>query len=238
MTFCARRNLLTAMLLVAAAAFGALGVWQLERRTWKLGLIAAVAERVSAPARPAPGPAAWPFLSAGSDAYRHIVARGSWPSATPALVQAVTARGGGFWVMQPLRTDAGWTLLVNRGFVPAARSAPWRVRMAEHPVMVAGLLRISEPRGGFLRTNDPAADRWYSRDVARIAQARGWRNVAPYFLDADATPNAGGFPVGGLTIVSFRNAHLGYAVTWFALAAMSIFGVVLVRRSTDDQRRD
>ncbi len=34
------------------------------------------------------------------------------------LVQAVTEFGGGFWVLTPLRTDAGFTVLVNRGFVP------------------------------------------------------------------------------------------------------------------------
>ncbi|HVX81743.1 MAG TPA: SURF1 family cytochrome oxidase biogenesis protein, partial [Devosiaceae bacterium] len=85
---------------------------------------------------------------------------------------------------------------------------------------VTGLLRISEPGGGFLRANDPAADRWYSRDVAAIARARGLGTVAPYFVDADATPNAGGLPVGGLTVIRFPNNHLLYALTWFALAAL------------------
>ncbi|TIN59580.1 MAG: SURF1 family protein, partial [Mesorhizobium sp.] len=44
--------------------------------------------------------------------------------------------------------------------------------------------------------------------------------VAPYFIDADATPNPGGWPVGGLTVVSFHNNHLVYALTWFGLALM------------------
>ena len=85
---------------------------------------------------------------------------------------------------------------------------------------VSGLLRLTEPGGGFLRSNDPAARRWYSRDVAAIAAAaRLAPPVAPYFIDADATPNPGGLPLGGLTVVRFRNAHLSYALTWFALAA-------------------
>jgi surfeit locus 1 family protein len=53
---------------------------------------------------------------------------------------------------------------------------------------IGGLLRISEPHGGFLRSNDPAADRWFSRDVQAIATARGLANVAPYFIDAEAAP--------------------------------------------------
>ncbi|MCA3579738.1 MAG: SURF1 family protein, partial [Bradyrhizobium sp.] len=85
---------------------------------------------------------------------------------------------------------------------------------------VTGLLRMSEPKGGFLRSNDPAAGRWYSRDVAAIAATRGLSQVAPYFIDADATPNPGGTPLGGLTIVRFPNNHLIYALTWFALAFM------------------
>jgi surfeit locus 1 family protein len=92
------------------------------------------------------------------------------------------------------------------------------------PVTVTGLLRVTEPRGGFLRANDPASGRWYSRDVAAIAEAKGLGGaVAPYFIDAGAAPNAGGLPVGGITVVDFRNAHLSYALTWFGLAALIAF---------------
>jgi surfeit locus 1 family protein len=38
-------------------------------------------------------------------------------------------------------------------------------------------------------------------------------------VEADATPNPGGWPKGGQTVVTFRNEHLQYAITWFALAA-------------------
>jgi surfeit locus 1 family protein len=79
---------------------------------------------------------------------------------------------------------------------------------------------MSEPGGAFLRNNDPRSDRWYSRDVAAITKARGLARTAPYFIDADASPNPGGYPVGGLTVVAFRNAHLTYALTWFGLAIL------------------
>src|SRR5262249_22311878 len=87
---------------------------------------------------------------------------------------------------------------------------------------VSGLLRPSEPGGGFLRSNDPAAGRWYSRDVAAIAAQQGLAGaVAPYFIDAQAEPGAGAqWPRAGLTVVRFRNDHLVYALTWFALAAI------------------
>jgi surfeit locus 1 family protein len=90
---------------------------------------------------------------------------------------------------------------------------------------------MSETGRGFLRQNEPAAARWYARDVTAIAAARGLINVAPYFIDAAASkppvPNA---PEGGLTVVSFRNSHLQYALTWFALAMMVTGGAFLVFR--------
>src|SRR5690606_20589713 len=101
---------------------------------------------------------------------------------------------------------------------------------------VAGLLRITEPNGAFLRSNDPATDRWYSRDVTAIAKARGITNVAPYFIDAGRSASPGGLPEGGLTVISFYNNHLIYAATWFALAmmvAVALFRVIRTRRSPD-----
>lgn len=147
-------------------------------------------------------------------------------------VQAVTDRGAGWWILTPLRTDQG-VILINRGFVPAERKAS-ESRLEgqlQSPVRITGLLRASEPGGAFLRSNAPEAGRWYSRDVAAIAEARGLEGpVAPYFIDADATPNPGGYPVGGLTVVRFRNSHLSYALTWFGLACLSLIGAVLVLR--------
>ena len=97
-------------------------------------------------------------------------------------------------------------------------------------------MRASEPGGAFLRSNDPAADRWFSRDVAAIARARALGPIVPFFIDADSTPNPGGFPIGGLTVIAFRNNHLSYAVTWFALALLSVGGSVVVMRSRGKRR--
>lgn len=228
-----------AVLLVVAgvlcAGFIALGIWQIERRSKKLALIARVEQRVHAAPVAAPGPERWAGVTEQSDGYRHVVASGRYRDDAVTFVQAVTARGPGFWAITPLLSDRGFTVLVNRGFVAARSASPGGV------ATVAGLVRLSEPKGGFLRDNDPAADRWYSRDVAAIARARHLTRVAPYFIDADAAgapatsgsaaPNA---PVGGLTVIHFANNHLVYVLTWFTLAAMVAGGAVLLLRS---QRR-
>lgn len=208
--------------LLALTGLTALGVWQLHRRTWKLELIAAVDQRMHAAPVDAPGPTVWPSIDASRDEYRRVRVVGHFLGDRETLVQAVTDRGGGYWVMVPLRTDAGFTILVNRGFVPPDHgdlTDPGGSASAA-PTVVTGLLRMTEPGGGFLHSNDPAANRWYSRDVAAIAQADYLTDVAPYFIDADAMPGDRDGPIGGLTVVRFPNNHLVYALTWFALAAM------------------
>lgn len=225
------RWLLAALFLLLALGFLGLGVWQVERRTWKLDLIARVDARVHAPPQPMPPRAEWPRIDDRTYAYRHVEARGVFLHDRETLVQAVTDLGPGWWVLTPFRTG-GTVVLVNRGFVPPKRRGP-RARGGNPPdqvVAVTGLLRISEPGGGFLRANNPAAGRWYSRDVAAIAHARGLADVAPFFVDADATPNPGGYPVGGLTTIAFRNSHLVYAITWFSLAALTICGLAILLR--------
>jgi surfeit locus 1 family protein len=70
--------------------------------------------------------------------------------------------------------------------------------------------------------------------VQAIAAARGLGAVAPYFLDQDrAAQDVAGAPVGGLTVISFNNSHLVYALTWFALSLMAAAGGVLVARGGD-----
>ncbi|MCC7265933.1 MAG: SURF1 family protein [Caulobacteraceae bacterium] len=224
-----RRGVFLALCLALAAAFAALGVWQVERLQWKRALIARVEARLAAAPAPLPAFADW----SPDDAYTRVTVSGVFLHDRETPVQAVTERGAGWWVVTPLRTPMG-LVLVNRGFAPTELKAPQSrpLGQAAGPVRVTGLLRASEPGGAFLRRNAPADGRWYSRDVAAIARAKGLAGpVAPFFIDADATPNAGGYPVGGLTVVRFRNSHLAYALTWFGLCGLSLAGAAILIRS-------
>lgn len=216
--------------IIAFAALCSLGVWQLERRVWKLDLLENVDQRVHAAPVPAPGPSAWSHVNAADDAYRHVEVKGRFLDSQATLVKAVTERGPGSWVIAPLRTNDGSLVLINRGFVPPEQGARDALKTSDGITTVTGLLRISEPGGGFLRKNDPASDRWYSRDVDAIAQSRGLKNIAPYFIDADASADPQALPVGGLTVISFPNNHLIYAITWFGLAFMLLGWVAYAAR--------
>ncbi|MGC6327931.1 SURF1 family protein [Rhizorhabdus sp. FW153] len=210
------------VLLALALVFVGLGVWQVQRRAWKHALIATVEGRVHAApvAPPAPGRLTSPDVT--DLAYLRIVARGRYRPGPDILVRAVSDLGAGYWVMTPFDTDNGFAILVNRGFVAQDDKdrARWRPNGA---VVLTGLLRPSEPGGGFLRANDPAGGRWYSRDVASIARAARLGPVAPYFVDAGRLPGGDG-PVGGLTVIRFSDNHAVYALTWFIMALMSAFG--------------
>lgn len=213
-------------------AFTALGVWQLERLQWKRALIERVGRHVNADPVPAPGRVEWPAMSRDRYEYLRVSVTGTFANDQETLVQAVTEQGPGYWLLTPLRSESGFTVLVNRGFVPLEGSGRDGRRKGEidGTTTVTGLLRLSEPGGAFLRGNRPETERWYSRDVSAIARKRSVTDAAPYFIDADATANAGGLPLGGLTVIAFRNQHLQYAVTWFGLALLSIgYGVAGVR---------
>jgi surfeit locus 1 family protein len=199
-----------------------LTAWQLQRREWKHQLIERVERRVHAAPVAAPGPQATSHLTAAQDEYRHVTVQGRFLHERETLVKAVTTQGPGYWVLTPLMTDGGYTVLVNRGFVPEdRREAATRVSgQIEGEVRVIGLLRLTEPRGAFLRSNQPGQERWYSRDVEAIIQARHLTDVVPYFIDRDATAVPGGLPVAGLTVIAFPDNHLVYALTWLTLALL------------------
>ncbi|PDS81281.1 SURF1 family protein [Rhizobium sp. L43] len=228
-----KRAIFAVCLLLLAAALAALGTWQVQRLAWKRDLIARVEERVHAAPATAPARADWDKVNAADDEYRRVTAAGTLANDKETLVYASTMLGPGYWVMTPLTLADGTSILVNRGFVPTDRRDPATRREGQPsgPAEITGLMRMTEPKGSLLRSNDVAADRWYSRDVAAIAAKRGVGAVAPFFIDADATANPGGLPVGGLTIIHFPNNHFIYAITWYGLAAMVLALLLFILRA-------
>jgi surfeit locus 1 family protein len=64
-----------------------------------------------------------------------------------------------------------------------------------------------------------------------MAAAAHLDGVLPFYIDADATPNPGGLPIGGQTRLELPNNHLQYAITWYALAvALVVIYILFVRR--------
>jgi len=230
---------LAAFLLLAFAMFAALGVWQVQRMHWKHALIARVEARVHAAPVAVPDDARLNDAGATGEGtrdldYLRVRISGSYEAGATSLVRAATELGTGYWTMTPIRTAEGRQVWINRGFVPAGtRREAAAATTPPGPVEVTGLLRPTEPGGSVLQSNQPAADRWYSRDVKALALVRGIGAVAPAFIDAQVeqgAPVEGLRPVPGLTQVHFPDSHLSYALTWFAMAAMSVMALIFVWR--------
>mgnify|MGYP001790877977 FL=1 len=202
-----------------------LGIWQVQRLQWKVDLI----ETVEARAFGDPVEAPFGTVTEDDHAYLRVVtADGVFMNDQSQRVKALTELGAGSWLMTPLQTDTR-IIWINRGFVPTgSREAGWT--KPDGPISVTGLLRLTEPDGTMLEKNDPDQGRWFSRDVAALSSEAGLGRTAAYFVDAEHTGGADSWPRGGLTQVNFRNSHLSYALTWFAMAALFLGGMVYVIR--------
>jgi surfeit locus 1 family protein len=201
-----------------------LGVWQLQRLKWKLALIAEVSGHMTAAAI-SPGQAL--KLSADAVQYRRVALTGHFDNAKEAYVFTTGPDGGAVYhVLTPFLTDSGRTFLVDRGFVLKEKLDPATRTAVTSETRLVGVWRVPDAPGLFTPAPDMGKRIWYARDLAGIAAADHVRLAAPVVIEADATPNPGGWPKGGQTVVHFRNQHLSYAITWFGLAG-GLLGVYL-----------
>jgi surfeit locus 1 family protein len=225
--------------LVALTILLGLGTWQLQRREWKENLIAQVESRAHGEPGAIVPEADWPRWEASRDEFRRVRVTGTFlhEHETPVHGLSPGQRGSpvqGFYLMTPLRLPSGALVMVNRGFVPSDLRDP-STRPESQPkgeVTVIGLVRAPESRTWFTPDDVPAANRWFTRDPAAIAAAGGLGPVAPFYVEADATPNPGGWPRGGQTRLDLPNNHLQYALTWYGLAVtlVAVFGSFAWRR--------
>src|SRR5947199_309720 len=100
---------------------------------------------------------------------------------------------------------------------------------------IVGALRWPEPRGMFTPADQPGKNLWFARDPAAMAAAKGWGDVAPFYIDQEAPIPPGGLPKPGPLKPSLPNNHLQYAVTWYGLALMFLISAVFFERA---RRRD
>jgi len=222
---------LLTLLAFAAITTTALGIWQIQRLGWKKALIARVETRVHA--EPVPPPAdTWTALGRDRHEYLRVHLTGSFRHALEIPVYASTIRGPGYWIMTPLETERG-TIWVNRGFVDSAHRDPSTRPhdQGDQQVEITGLIRMPEHANLFLRANVSSEQRWYTRNPDEFSAASGISPPsAPWFLDQDNEIANASWPIPGMTVIHFRNQHLSYALTWFALAGLSISALVFVVR--------
>lgn len=207
-------------------AFIALGTWQVQRKAWKEALIATLEQRLSAPAEELPPRERWAQLDPAHDEFRRVKFSAAFVPDAAALVYATGSAlrndvsGPGYWVFAPARLAGGGLVVVNRGFVPEGRQNP-PTRAGDDIIGNAdliGVLRWPEVRGAFAPRDEPGRNLWFVRDPVAIASAKGWGEVAPFFVELESPRPPSGFPRPGLLKPNVRNEHLQYAITWYGLA--------------------
>lgn len=219
--------------LVAFAILIGLGTWQVQRLHWKEELLATIEARTHAAPRPLAEIEAL-YKTSGNVDYMPVVLSGVFHHAGERHFLSTWQGQSGFFVYTPLELTDGRVVFVNRGFVPydhkAASKRP-EGQLADE-VTVTGLARdpLAAKPSWVVPNNDPDKNVFYWKDrdgMARSAGLRTGAEIVPFFVDADATPNPGGLPIGGVTLIDMPNNHLQYAVTWYGLAA-ALVGVLAV----------
>jgi surfeit locus 1 family protein len=223
----------TVTLLGLALLIG-LGKWQLDRREWKLGIIERIEGRIHDEAISLTMAKQIWQKSLDIDYYRVLLVGRLHHDQERHLYSILDGQAG--WnVITPLETSSGDVVLVDRGFVPERLKEPAsRARgQVEEVVEMTGLARSSQKRNWFTPENEPAANRWFWRDVrgmiASLPPGLGERAV-PFLVDAEAAPVPGNWPRAGVTVLNIPNRHLGYALTWFGLAAALIAVFIVYAR--------
>jgi surfeit locus 1 family protein len=225
-SFLRRHFLLLVCALIGMGLLSGLGVWQLQRLAWKETVLAQISARRDATPQTLPSQKDWASVNPNDYDYRRVIMRGVFDHARESFLFRASATGAagegpGYEVLTPLRLADGGIVIVNRGFAPAERKEPASRAAGQvaGEVTITGMMRRPEARNAFTPADEPDQNLWFTRDPAALAAQWGLRDVAPFSIDADATPNPGGWPKGGATVMKIPNNHLSYALTWFALAA-------------------
>jgi surfeit locus 1 family protein len=211
----ARRLLLPLLVaLPVLAVLLGLGTWQAQRLTWKTDILARIDAAEAAPAPPLPADPL-PF-SRGE-------VTGRFDHGREALV-GLEVRGAvlGARLVTPLLREGAPPLLVDRGWVPLEAPAFARPEGVQR---VTGWVRPAERAGMFSATDAPAARRFYTFDPEAIGAALGLPRTEPFALVALGA--GGALPDPDRRTPRPSNNHLGYAITWYGLAA-ALAGVFLV----------
>ncbi|XP_038193461.1 surfeit locus protein 1 isoform X2 [Arvicola amphibius] len=222
------------LLLIPATAFG-LGTWQVQRRKWKLKLIAELESRIMAEPIPLPADP----MELKNLEYRPVKVRGHFNHSKELYIMPRTkvdpareardagrissSMESGAYVVTPFHcSDLGVTILVNRGFVPKKKVNPETRQKGQvlGEVDLVGIVRLTETRKPFVPENNPEQNHWHYRDLEAMAKITG---ADPIFIDADFKSTVPGGPIGGQTRVTLRNEHMQYIITWYGLCAATSY---------------
>jgi surfeit locus 1 family protein len=220
------RRLVMALLLLTAAGFARLGVWQLsrlrERRTANLQIAAARAAPL-ATLPPVPPDAA-------GLAEHRMVAHGRYDHVREIVIRGEALQGvPGVRIVTPLLLgDGGRAVLVDRGFLPAPDAVTVDLRGSEEPgeQTVRGI-GLPVPVGPGEPIEHGGRSTWRRLDLAAL-RARLPYTVLPVYINQSPDSTLPRFPRREELPPMDDGPHLSYAVQWFLFAGMAVAFAFLV----------
>jgi surfeit locus 1 family protein len=220
---------------IGLAILLALGVWQVQRLAWKNALIADLERRAQEPAIELTSDLFAFTNGQGSKTlaeHTRVKAHGEFLPAPPFRFIAVANGAPGWRLLHLFRTDTDLYLFVDRGVLPDGAT----IKMPSGKIEIHGIVaQHNQGAGLFDPENDFANNQWYWWDWYMLQHFAGEtldRGILTDFA-VQLLPDTPG--TEGLIVeppkTNLRNNHLGYAITWFGLAAalMVMTGVFVMR---------
>lgn len=196
--------------LIGTGILVSLGVWQMQRLSWKQGILTDIENRIAA------APISLPLqVNPTADKFLPVKVGGELTDQEIHVLVSRKQIGAGYRIISALNTADGRRILVDRGFIKVDQKGADRPL---GPVEIEGNLHWPEETGSSIPEPDLGAEIWFARDVPAMAAFLGTEPLMVIarrtsFTDDPVTP----LPVDKAGI---PNDHLQYAITWFSLAAI------------------
>jgi surfeit locus 1 family protein len=216
-----------------------LGTWQLQRLAWKNQLIADYDKAIASEAVPL-DQALQQFLEGKRIDGTKVKARGKFAPREALRLLASTPQGPAWELVHGFELDTGSAVLVNRGKINHDQPMPVPT---DATVEITGhIVWHDQGKGSFDVENKPQDNLWYWWDVVAMANQFSATHLNPNYVVVNLVPGSPG--TEGLYVeapkANLRNNHLGYAITWFGLAAVLVVmtALFLYRRRHPGESRD
>ena len=194
--------------LAGIAVLLSLGTWQVQRLTWKQGILAEIDAKISG------APIALPAApNVTTHKYQPVEISGRFVEERIRVLVSQKLIGAGYRIIQPFQTKDR-VILIDRGFVKIDQIEDLRNDQAS----VLGNLHWPDEVDDYTPEPDMKRDIWFARDVTALADTL---NTDPILVIArEITPDSEKVSPIPISSSGIPNDHLQYAITWFALAAV------------------
>jgi surfeit locus 1 family protein len=215
---------------IGLAILLALGVWQVQRLAWKNALIADYDKAITAD--PIPLDAALELFLAGKriDGMK-VKATGHFATREPLRLLTSSSSGPAWELIHGFELDSGSAALVDRGKINHGQALP--IATGATVEIIGHIVWHDQGKGIFDVDNQPDANQWYWWDVVAMTNQFSATHLNPNYVVINLVKGSPG--TEGLEVdppkANLRNNHLGYAITWFGLAAalLVMTGVFVAR---------